>query len=97
MPGAVVNAGARIGFACIVNTAASVDHDCVLDAGVHISPGAHLAGQVFVGTCSWIGIGAIVRQRISIGSHAMIAAGAVVVKDVQDAATVIGVPATQVR
>lgn len=97
MPGAVVNAGARIGFACIVNTAASVDHDCVLDAGVHISPGAHLAGQVVVGTCSWIGIGAIVRQQISIGSHAMIAAGAVVVKDVQDAATVIGVPATQVR
>lgn len=97
MPGAVVNAGARIEFACIVNTAASVDHDCILEAGVHVSPGAHLAGQVSVGTCSWIGIGAIVRQQISIGSHAIIAAGAVVVKDVQDATTVIGVPAIQMR
>lgn len=97
MPGAVVNAGADVGFACIVNTSASVDHDCVLMEGVHISPGAHLAGQVSVGSCSWIGIGAVVRQQIHVGAHAMIAAGAVVVKDVQDSATVVGVPAIQVR
>lgn len=97
MPGAVVNAGARIKFACIVNTSASVDHDCLLEDGVHISPGAHLAGQVSVGSCSWVGIGAAVRQLVHIGSRAVIAAGAVVVKDVQDAAIVAGVPAKKLR
>ena len=97
MPAAVVNAGARVGFACIVNTSASVDHDCVLDDGVHISPGVHLAGGVFVGEGSWVGVGASVRQQIRIGAYAMVAAGAVVVQDVEDNATVAGVPAVRMR
>jgi hypothetical protein len=33
-----------------VNTASSVDHDSVLGDGVHVSPGAHLAGRVHVGS-----------------------------------------------
>ncbi|HXG48229.1 MAG TPA: sugar acetyltransferase [Methylomirabilota bacterium] len=44
MPGAVVGSGARLGCDVIVNTSASVDHDCVLEDGVHICPGAHLPG-----------------------------------------------------
>lgn len=97
MPGSVVNAGACIGFACIVNSSASVDHDCVLEDGVHISPGVRLAGEVFVGKRSWVGVGASVRQQIRIGASAMVAAGAVVIKDVEDNATVAGVPAIRMR
>lgn len=94
--GAVVNAYARIGLGCILNTGCSVDHDCILLAAVHISPGAHLAGGVQVGEAGWIGIGACVRQSIRIGSRVMVGAGAVVVADVIDGATVTGVPARPV-
>ena len=93
LAGACVVIGARLGEAVIVNTAASVDHDCVLEDGVHVSPGAHLAGNVRVGERSWIGIGAVVRQGISIGRDAVIGAGAVVVADVPDGVTVVGNPA----
>ena len=41
-----VNAGAVIGKAAIINTSASVDHDCILDDFVHISPGANLAAAM---------------------------------------------------
>lgn len=52
--GAIVNIGARLGDAVIVNTRATVDHDCEIGQGVHLSPGAHLAGEVAVGARSWV-------------------------------------------
>ncbi|WP_085920303.1 NeuD/PglB/VioB family sugar acetyltransferase [Halomonas sp. CSM-2] len=97
MPGAVINAAARVGCACIVNTGATIDHDCLLEDGVHISPGAHLAGIVSIGKGSWVGIGASIRQQVRVGVNAIVAAGAVVVKNVEDNTTVAGVPAVKMR
>lgn len=91
--GVVVNAYAEIGEGVILNTHCSVDHDCVLKPGVHISPGASLAGGVCVGEATWIGIGASVRQLSIIGRNVVVGAGAVVVDDVPDHVTVLGVPA----
>ncbi|VVS94878.1 acetyltransferase [Desulfoluna spongiiphila] len=93
MAGAVVNVDSRLGMGCIVNTCASVDHDCFLADGVHICPGAHLAGGVTVGQCSWVGIGASVRQYIRIGAGVVVGAGAAVVNEVSDQCTVAGIPA----
>lgn len=90
---AVINADVRIGLGSILNTGCSVDHDCVLGAAVHISPGARLAGGVNVGDLSWVGIGASVRQMVRIGAQVVVGAGAAVTTDVADALTVVGVPA----
>ncbi|RZS85987.1 acetyltransferase [Pigmentiphaga kullae] len=90
---AVVNIGAHIGRACIINTGATVDHDCQIADGVHLSPGANLAGGVTVGVCSWIGTNAGIRQQISIGAHAVIGMGAVVVSPQPDGITAVGNPA----
>ena len=90
-----INAGVKVGDACIVNTGATVDHDCLIGHGVHICPGAHLAGDVRVGDRSWIGIAAAIRQGITIGRDATAGAGAVVVADVADDSTVVGVPARE--
>lgn len=94
---ATVCASCKLGRFVIVNTAASVDHDCVLEDGVHIAPGAHLAGEVHVGACAFVGTGAIVLPRIHIGANAIIGAGAVVTKDVAPDTTVVGNPAHVVR
>lgn len=91
--GTIVNAGARIGHGVILNTACSVDHDCLVGEFAHVSPGARLAGGVTVGARSWIGIGAVVRQGIRIGDDVVVGAGAAVVDDIDDGATVGGVPA----
>jgi sugar O-acyltransferase (sialic acid O-acetyltransferase NeuD family) len=88
-----INVDVTLGAACIVNTGATVDHDCVIGDGVHICPGAHLAGNVRVGDRSWIGIAATIRQGVAIGRDATVGAGAVVIADVVDELTVVGVPA----
>ena len=89
----VVAARAELGRSVIVNTAATVDHECRLGDGVHIGPGAHLAGLVDVGECAFVGTGAVVLPRIRIGANAIVGAGAVVTRDVPDGATVVGNPA----
>ena len=97
MAGAVINPGARIGKGCIINTSSSVDHDCMVGDYVHISVGAHLSGTVVVGTGTWIGAGAIVSNNVDICADCVIGAGTVVIKDITEPGTYVGVPAKKMR
>lgn len=90
---AAVSEEVSIGRQSIINTSASVDHECVLEDGVHVMPGATLAGLVHIGQCVTIGSNATILPRISIGARAVIGAGAVVTRDVPPGAVMIGVPA----
>lgn len=93
MAGAVIATRVRAGAQCLVNTAASVDHECVLGDGVHIGPGATLAGCVEVGDRTFVGAGATVLPNVSIGADTTIGAGSTVTRDVPGGATVVGTPA----
>jgi len=93
MANVVVNIDVKMGDAGIVNTAATIDHDCLIRDGVHISPGAHLAGQVEVGQHSWIGIGATVKQLIVIGADVTLGAGSVAIENIPDGKKAVGIPA----
>ncbi|MGA7933731.1 MAG: acetyltransferase [Kovacikia sp.] len=95
--GAVVNSGARIGQNVIINTCASVDHECVIEDGSHICPGVRIAGRVKVGRAAWVGIGATVIDRVQIGMGTFIGAGAVVVNDIPDGVVAYGIPARVIR
>lgn len=83
----------HIGRGVIVNTAASVDHDCRIQDGVHIAPGVTIAGDVTIEACAFIGVGAVVLPGVVIGAHATVGAGAVVTKNVPARSVVVGNPA----
>jgi sugar O-acyltransferase (sialic acid O-acetyltransferase NeuD family) len=83
----------QLGNAVIVNTAASVDHDCIVGDGAHIAPGARIAGEVVIGARAFVGIGAVILPRLRIGNDAIIGAGAIVTHDIEGGTTVIGNPA----
>ncbi len=72
MAQSAVCARSSIGEYCIVNTSAGIDHECIIHHGVHIGPGAKLAGCVEVGENSFIGVGAIVLPRIKIGKNVIV-------------------------
>lgn len=82
--GAVVQSGTRIGRNVIVNTCASLDHDCVIGDYAHIAPRAVLCGGVSVGEEAHIGAGAIVIQYLTIGKGTFVKAGAVITRDVPE-------------
>jgi UDP-perosamine 4-acetyltransferase len=88
MAGAILQPRVRIGINSIVNTGASIDHDCWIADHVHIAPRVVLSGTVEVGTGCHLGTGAIVIQNVRIGDWSMVAAGAIVTRDVPPGARV---------
>lgn len=94
---ATIATRANIGDYCIVNSSASIDHECNIKEGVHIAPGATLAGCVIVGENSFVGSGAIILPRLKIGANSIIGAGAVVTKDIPPYSVAIGNPAKVTR
>lgn len=90
MQGAIVQSCATIGKHCIINTGASVDHECVIKDYVHISPHATLCGNVHVGEGSWVAAGSVVLPGVKIGKWSVIGAGSVVAKDIPDGVLAVG-------
>lgn len=81
--GAVINADVRIGAHVIINTAASVDHDCVIEDGVHIAPHATLCGNVRIGREALIGANATIIPNLEFPSFSTLAAGTTLTKSVR--------------
>lgn len=94
---ALIQRDSVVGDHCIINSNASVDHECILKNFVHIAPNATLCGNVSIGEGTLIGARAVVLPNIKIGKWATIGAGSVVIKDVPDFATVVGNPARIIK
>lgn len=97
MANAVINPSTKIGQHCIINTAASVDHDCLIDDFVSLAPHVCLGGNCHVGFSSAISIGATLLHRITVGSHTVVGAGSLVTKDISENCVSYGTPAKIIR
>ncbi len=97
MAGVTVNPSVVVGAHCILNTNCSIDHDRLLGDCVSVAPGANLGGGGSFGNGSAVGMNACVLQKVNIGRHCVIGAGAVVLQDVPDLHVAVGVPAKCVR
>jgi len=97
MAGVVVNADSEVGDLAIINTGATVDHDCRISEGVHIAPQCAIAGTVAIGRMSFLGIGTKVIPGVGIGTNVIVGAGGVVTGDIQDGVTAVGVPARIIK
>jgi sugar O-acyltransferase (sialic acid O-acetyltransferase NeuD family) len=95
--GVVVCAHCQIGDSVILNTGCIIDHQTMIGEGSHICPGVRIAGRVNVEPGTFIGIGATIIPKVTLGCECIIGAGAVVIDDIPPMATVIGVPARQIK
>jgi len=93
MAGVIINANVSVGSLSIINTGAVIEHGCKIGRSVHVAPLSALAGNVSVGEMSNLGIGSRAIPGVSIGRHVTLGAGAVVIGDIADGLTCVGMPA----
>lgn len=79
---AMVNADARIGIGCIINTFANIEHDAVVEDFCHVSTGAMVNGNCLVGEGTFLGSQSVMVNGVSIVKGCVIAAGAMVRKNI---------------
>jgi acetyltransferase-like isoleucine patch superfamily enzyme len=103
----VIGEGTWIGPFCVIDGSGglTIGRGCDISAGVqiytHSTARRCVTGRgvdtekaaVFIGDYTFIGANATVLMGVSIGSHCVIGAGAVVNKDVPDGRAAVGVPA----
>lgn len=95
--GSVIQPETRIGPHAIINTAASVDHDCIVGAFSHIGPGARVCGGVTIDEGVLLGVAAAVAPNVEVGAWSTLGAGAVCIVDVPASVTAVGVPARPIE
>ncbi len=69
----------------------------IRDSDAHSIKGSETAKEVEIGNHVWIGTNAIILKGVKIGDNSVIAAGAVVTKDVPKNSLVAGVPAKVIK
>jgi len=95
--GSQIGSRAALGFACIVNTLSSVDHDCALGDYTQVTAGVTFGGTVVVGTNGFFGVKSAVIPNRRLGNDVVVMAGAIVTSDIPDGLMVGGNPAQIVR
>lgn len=95
--GAIIQTDVKIGRHCIINTKASIDHDCIIEDFVHIAPGSTLCGNVKVGELTFVGAGTTVKNGITIGKNVTIGCGSNIVSDIPDNCMVYGNPCKVIK
>lgn len=92
-PGTVLAIDASLGAHTIVNLNCTIGHDTVLEDCCTVHPGSNLSGKVHVGRSTDIGTGTKIIQGLSVAPGSILGAGAVVVRDIREPGTYVGVPA----
>lgn len=95
--GSQVGSRAQVGFACIINTLSSVDHDCVLGDYSQVTAGVTFGGTVVVGKNCFFGIKSGVIPNVTIGDDVVVLAGSLVTASVPNRVMVGGSPARLMR
>lgn len=96
MAGSIINAESKVGDFCIINTNASVDHDCTISNYSSLAPSVTTGGNCFIGECSSIGIGATLIHQVRVSKHCVIGAGSLVIKNTAPYTLNYGVPAKEI-
>jgi len=70
----IINAGVKIGFHCILNTKALIEHDSIVQDFCHISTGAIVNGDCFIESDCFLGSNSTISNGCTVKSKSIISA-----------------------
>lgn len=87
----VINMGTKIGSYC------NIGHNCIIGKNCLLTSNVIIAGSSIIEDNVFLGIGALIRNKIKVSKNATIGLGAVVVKNIPENETWIGNPAKKIK
>ena len=91
--GSNISVNTAIGDHCIFNLSVTMGHDCTVNDYVSIMSGATVCGHVTIGQEAYLSTNCTVVPGKKVGAYARVGAGSVVLRNVKESVTVMGVPA----
>ncbi len=88
---------AELADGVILNTGAQIDHHCAIGKCTTIDPGVIMAGNVTIQDECIIHTAVVIKNKITIKQKCIIGAGTVVIRDVDENQTMIGIPARPIK
>ncbi len=95
--GSIITSQIEIGRHCQLNLQTTVGHDCNIGEYFTTAPSVNISGICTIGDCVYFGTGAATRQGINICDNVTVGMGAMVVKDITEPGTYIGIPAKKIK
>jgi len=96
-PGSILCPNAVIGAGVIINCHVSLGHDSLTGDFSQLCPGSRISGGCRIGELAFIGSNASLVQGVRVGANTTVGTNSLVVGNVGDNCTVIGVPARRMR
>ncbi|MCC2843780.1 MULTISPECIES: acetyltransferase [Clostridium] len=95
--GNILTTNIEIGNFNHINLNCTVGHDVQFNDYITVYPGVNISGNVIINDCVEVGTGTKIIQGKKIVKETVIGAGSVVVKDIIENGTYIGIPAKQMK
>lgn len=92
-PNCIITTSIDMGNFNLLNWAVTVGHDVVIGDYNVFNPGVAVSGNVEIGSCNLFGVHSCIRQGIKIGSNNILGMGGVLLKEMGNGQTWVGVPA----
>ena len=86
-----------VGWCCTIYQNCSISHDTIIGDYCNITPGVNIAGRCKIGNRVYLGIGCVISNDVTICDDVIVGAGAVVVDNIVDPGTYVGIPARKIK
>jgi sugar O-acyltransferase (sialic acid O-acetyltransferase NeuD family) len=96
-PHCSIQSTARIGRNVAINTGTIIGHDVIVGDNCVLSSMVNLGGGVHVEKLGYIGMGALIKEKLRIGHTSIVGMGSVVYSDVPEEVIALGNPARVMR
>lgn len=98
LPGSIIMPFVEIHDFVMISIGVKVAHHTILGEASFLSTGVNIGAMIDFGKCAFAGIGSTISTGVKrIGNYAIIGAGSVIIRDVEDHAVIVGNPGRVIR
>lgn len=93
----IITVNIAIGNHVIINLDCTIGHDAIIQDFATLYPSVNVSGITNIGHAVELGTGMQIIQGKKIGNYSIVGSGAIVVKDIPEKCTAVGIPARPIK